>query len=408
MRTFKKIVKLFINITFFQKLTAYILLIAAFYFLRDFLFVLFLTFVFSYLFLALGRYLKDFFDEFLPKIMRNKKHASFLRQHITLNLIIWFLYVWFVTIVFFALWDLIPKLSKELKELPKYIPALSSYVDVVAAKLEEIKNFNSQIGWGISEVVSKQDMDLLIQVYEKVKTVGTVFFKVILSLILSYIFIIDREKLAKYLKGIESSNFGFLYYEYTKIIEKIVNTFGLVFKAQSMIAFVNAILTCAGLIIIGALHSSTFPFVYTLAIIVFICGFIPVIGTFISSLPILIIGYATFGNVTIVLEIILLIAFIHAVEAYYLNPKIVSSFIHLPVSLTFLVLILSEHLMWFAGLVIGISSFYLIIELLRDVDEIITNSKVTLDNMKEVEEETKEQIKANIRLSRKVDEKNTL
>jgi len=47
-----------------------------------------------------------------------------------------------------------------------------------------------------------------------------------------------------------------------------------------------------------------------------------------------------------------LISFIHAVEAYYLNPKIVSSYIKLPLSLTFLVLILSEHFMGFAGLVI--------------------------------------------------------
>jgi predicted PurR-regulated permease PerM len=90
---------------------------------------------------------------------------------------------------------------------------------------------------------------------------------------------------------------------------------------------------------------SNFPFIYTLAIIVFICSFIPVMGTFISSIPILIIGYTTFQHIGIIFEIIFLIAFIHAVEAYYLNPKIVSSFIQLPISLTFLVLILSEHLM---------------------------------------------------------------
>ncbi len=317
------------------------------------------------------------------------------------------LYISFIWAVFFALSDLLPQITRELKDLPKYVPALKEPVAMVADKLEEIKNINSQIGGDIYEVFNKQNMEIFWQIFYKVKAFWSIFIQVILSLILSYIFIIDRKKLALYLIGIKWSNFWFLYTEYKIIIEKIVKTFGLVFKAQSIIALVNAILTTIGLFIIGMLNNySNFPFIYTLAIIVFICSFIPVMGTFISSIPILIIGYTTFQHIGIIFEIIFLIAFIHAVEAYYLNPKIVSSFIQLPISLTFLVLILSEHLMWFAGLVIWISSFYLILELLKDTDKIITKSKITLADMLDIENDTKNQIKRDIRVSRKVDEKN--
>jgi predicted PurR-regulated permease PerM len=45
----------------------------------------------------------------------------------------------------------------------------------------------------------------------------------------------------------------------------------------------------------------------------------------------------------IVAILLLLIAIVHIIEAYYLNPKIVSSFLELPVSLTFIILIVSEH-----------------------------------------------------------------
>jgi predicted PurR-regulated permease PerM len=45
----------------------------------------------------------------------------------------------------------------------------------------------------------------------------------------------------------------------------------------------------------------------------------------------------------IIVAILLLIAIVHIIEAYYLNPKIVSSFLELPVSLTFIILIVSEH-----------------------------------------------------------------
>lgn len=384
MKIMKKIVLLFLNITFFQKLLAYWVLLLWFYFLRDFLLVLFLTFLFSYLFLTLWTYLKLHLDNLLEKIIFNKSYLKYIKKIFSLNIIIIILYLTFVTILFFALSDLLPKLTKELKEIPKYVPAISSYVDVIASKLEEMKNINSQIWWSISEIFTKQDLDIAIEVYEKLKTVWAIFFKIILSLILSYIFIIDRDKLWDYLKWIKSSNFWFFYKEYKMIIWKIVRTFGLVFKAQSMIALVNTVLTTIWLIIIGLAQWFTFPFIYTLAIVVFICWFIPVIGTFISSIPILIIWY-TLWWITIVFQVVFLIAFIHALEAYYLNPKIVSSFIHLPVSLTFLVLILSEYFMWIAWLVIWVSTFYLIIELLKDVDVIINKSKIKFEKLKDKE-----------------------
>jgi predicted PurR-regulated permease PerM len=85
---------------------------------------------------------------------------------------------------------------------------------------------------------------------------------------------------------------------------------------------------------------------------VFIFGFIPVFGTFLSGVPILIIGYGYGSNphdsLIIVGAILAMIAIVHAVEAYYLNPKIVSSYVHFPVFITFVILLVSEH---FFGLV---------------------------------------------------------
>lgn len=400
----KKASRLFLNKYFLQKIIAYFLLIGAFYLLQHFLLVLFLTFIFSYLFLTSGSFIKEKFDQLVTQILRNKKQILIIKKFFSLNIIIIFLYLLFIGTIFFALSDLLPQLTRELRELPNYLPALKEPVMVITSKLEEIKNINSEIGGSINEIFSKQDIDILMQVFDKIKAFWAVFIKIMISLILSYIFIIDRDKLWEYLKWLEKSNFWFLYHEYKIIIEKIVKTFGLVFKAQSMIALTNAVLTTIWLLIIWLLHYSSFPFLYTLAIIVFICGFIPVLGTFISSFPILIIGYTTFGTITVIFEIIFLVAFIHAVEAYYLNPKIVSSYIKLPLSLTFLVLILSEHFMGFAGLVIWISSFYLLLELFKDADTIITKSKIVLWDMNEIENETKKNIKKSIRVSRKVEE----
>jgi len=40
----------------------------------------------------------------------------------------------------------------------------------------------------------------------------------------------------------------------------------------------------------------------------------------------------------------ILVAIVHFIEAYYLNPKIVSTFLELPVSLTFMILVISEYI----------------------------------------------------------------
>ncbi len=63
------------------------------------------------------------------------------------------------------------------------------------------------------------------------------------------------------------------------------------------------------------------------------------------------------------------------IEAYYLNPKIVSNFLDIPISLTFIILILSEHFFGIAGLLIGMSLFYFIIGLFQDFDKVVTKTR---------------------------------
>lgn len=63
-------------------------------------------------------------------------------------------------------------------------------------------------------------------------------------------------------------------------------------EAQMFIALINAVLTALGLIGISLVHGgSSFPYIFTLSSIVFVFGFIPVLGMFISGIPIIIVGY---------------------------------------------------------------------------------------------------------------------
>lgn len=198
-------------------------------------------------------------------------------------------------------------------------------------------------------------------------------FKFFIGIILSYVYIIDRTSVSGFLGSMKSGSFGFIYREFAYIGEKLANGFGKIFKAQAIIALVNAILTILGLIIIGySFGFDGFPYIFTLALIVFIFGFIPVFGMFLSGLPVILIGYGL-GGFNMVIAIIVMISVIHAIEAYILNPKIVSSYLHFPIFITFISLLIAEHYLGFVGLLIGVPILSVILSLFKDLDTYISS-----------------------------------
>jgi len=145
MSALKKLSKLLFTPVFFQKILAYMVLIVAVYVLRDFMMILFLTFIFAYLFGTFGRFLRLYLHRYLEKFLPEKKYVSCLKRVFSEHLMIMLVYVFFLVIVFFALSDLSRELTKELSELSTRVSFLKEYLDTITAKLEEVSNFNSQL-----------------------------------------------------------------------------------------------------------------------------------------------------------------------------------------------------------------------------------------------------------------------
>lgn len=375
MTSFKNIFSVILTKKIFKKFIAYFLLILFIYLFNGFLWIFLLTFIFAFLFFSLGKFLDKKLKKYVDKNKKYDKKIKVLNKIFNLNVIIIIEYIVFISIFIFVVSDMLPKLTSELSQLANNIPFFREQIIWVREKLELVRNNYDELWWTFSEFLNSKDYQVILQVINRLKEAWFVFLQILLSLILSFVFIIDRKKLWNYLLKIKSSNFNFLYHEYKIIFEKIVRSFWLILKAQSMIAFVNSILTILWLYIIWFIFWIVFPFTLTLWLIVFIFWFVPVLWTFLSSIPILIISYSFVWWVEAVVYSLILIIIIHAIEAYYLNPKIVSSFLELPVSLTFIILIISEHLFWFAGLLIGVSLFYFIVWIFGDLDLLITKTK---------------------------------
>lgn len=379
MSRMQKIWDLFFSKVFAYKAISYFLFILFLVIFQNFLTIIILTFIFWYLFYSVWKYLKIKIDFFIDKVF-NYKYKNILKRILSLNVIIVFVYFIFLWWIILTISRMIPKLIFELTHLPETFPFIADYVNDILDKLKEIKKFNHELWDTIKQIMNSSDFGIYVEVYNRLKWFSIIFFKVILSLFLSFIFLLDREKLWKYLLNVKNSNFSFLYREYKIIFDKVVKSFWVIIKAQATIALVNTVLTAIWLIIIWYLNWAWFhyPYLLTLSLIVFFAWFIPVLWTFISSVPIILVWYTSFPWVwlTFVIEIIALISIIHFIEAYFLNPKIVSKILALPISMTFVILIFSEQLFWVAWLLLWISLFYFILWILSDIDKSMNRRKI--------------------------------
>ena len=102
----------------------------------------------------------------------------------------------------------------------------------------------------------------------------------LLSLLFSFLIVLDLRKITRGVKGLAKTKIGFIYDEVADNIAGFGRVLGRALEAQLFIAICNTVLTAACIWVMGL------PNLLVLSTIVFFCSFIPVAGTFISSTPI--------------------------------------------------------------------------------------------------------------------------
>jgi predicted PurR-regulated permease PerM len=182
--------------------------------------------------------------------------------------------------------------------------------------------------------------------------------QVLLALILSLFFLLEKPRLVIFTKKFQNSKLVAFYNEIEFFGEKFASSFGKVIEAQFIIAIVNTILSVIALSFMG------FPQLFGLAIMIFFLGLIPVAGVIISLIPLSLIAYSIGGLIQVV-YVLIMVTIIHGIEAYILNPKLMSSKTDLPIFYTFIVLIFSEHFFGVWGLIIGIPIFVFFLDVLE-------------------------------------------
>lgn len=195
-------------------------------------------------------------------------------------------------------------------------------------------------------------------IFQQLQNVGRIAISFFLSFLLSFFFMIEKERTFQFSRHFLSSDYAWFFQDVYYFAKIFTETFGVVLEVQLVIALVNTAITTAGLALIG------FGQLPSLAIMIFILSLIPVAGVIISFIPLTLIAYSINGLQTVVYVLLLILA-VHMVESYILNPKLMSSRTKLPIFYTFVILLLSERFLGVWGLIVGIPIFTFFLEVIH-------------------------------------------
>lgn len=179
----------------------------------------------------------------------------------------------------------------------------------------------------------------------KIATVTSTF---LLSILFSFLIVLDMPRLAASVRELEYTKLRFVYLSVADEIRDFSRVLGRSLEAQLLVAIVNSILTAIGITLLGIGQHVAF-----LSVIVFFCSFIPVIGVIISSVPICLVALQTSGIQTMLLAV-LLITVIHLIEGYILNPRIYGSYMRINPVIILIILTVGGKLFGFWGLLLGV------------------------------------------------------
>ena len=169
----------------------------------------------------------------------------------------------------------------------------------------------------------------------------------LLALLFSFLVLIDLNRIKRGIGRLRNSRVGDFYDEAAQPIARFGILVGRAIEAQASIAFVNTVLTLIGLLLLDI------PLVAMLSVIVFACSFIPVLGVFISTVPIVLVALND-GGLSLSAAAIGMVVVIHAIEAYLLNPMIYGRHLKLNPVLTLIILYVGYHAFGLWGMLLGV------------------------------------------------------
>jgi predicted PurR-regulated permease PerM len=306
------------------------------YLMKSMISLMLLMFVFTYLI--------DNVSTFLIRHLDGKIRVNYKLMILIVSLVV-------TAILFIIIVDFLPLVIEQFQQVVKQINDIynaqreNQIINLIKEKLDQI----------YGTILSTEGITYIIQSITNISKMG---INIVIALILSIFFLLEKATIIEFTHKFKQSKVSGIYNELEYFGGKFLSSFGKVIEVQIVIATINGILSTIGLAIIG------FPHLLGFGMMVMMLGLIPVAGVIISLVPLSIVAF-NYGGLIHVVYVLILIALLHAFEAYILNPKLMSSKTKLPIFYTLSILIVSEHIAGVLGLIVGIPVFMFILDIIE-------------------------------------------
>ncbi len=335
-----------------NRLLIWILFFLALYLLRDFLGLVFLTFVFAYI--------CEHGVQGLAHRFRSRRLRTLLVFGTLLS-----------ALALFATF-LAPELKKQgvsfVRELPRHVQTLDGKLSELRSKNPAVNDFlgdrdatdiveellgithesPEDIKAGTRRGADKEQIQslfgTLFGVFKNLASVAMIF---VLAVLFAFLIVTDLPRIAKGIDSLRKTKINFIYDELSSTIVSFGRVLGRFIEAQGMIALINTVLTSIGLMLLG-MNSLAF-----LAGTVFLCSFIPVAGVYLSTAPMCLVALDQSGF-GLMAWVLVMVTVVHVLEAYVFNPMIFGAHLHMNPVLVLSVLVIGYQLFGIWGLILGV------------------------------------------------------
>jgi predicted PurR-regulated permease PerM len=198
-------------------------------------------------------------------------------------------------------------------------------VDLAAGIADAIRDLSGQLRARVGDVVALSRALLT-------GTFKTIFFCILLFMLTAFISM-DAPRIVRFLESLVPLQWRG---DFRRLLKGIDAGLSGVVRGQLTIMVVNGLLTLAGLLVLRI------PFAFALAALATVLYVVPIFGTILSSIPIVLLA-TTAGGVPKGLLALGWILVIHALETYVFNPKIMGNAARIHPVLIVLALVIGER-----------------------------------------------------------------
>jgi len=324
-----------------------------------------------------------------PLVRFMERHMKLVRRHSSMLIVITALAA-VIGLGYFLISRLMIQAAGLAKDLPELYRLAATELEEIFVRFDKVfvllpetvqaswRQFAGNVGQTMSVLVQKAASPTVEVAGSVAKGIPNALVQVVVTILSSYFFIAEREKIVEFWKKYLPESGGRYYRFLQQDVRRLVGGY---FLAQFKIMFVVAAILAVGFLVLGVRYS------FLLAILISMLDFLPVFGTGTVLIPWALVKLLS-GNYALAAGMVLLYVLTQVVRQM-IQPKIVGDSMGLPPLWTLVLLYVGFKLHGISGMILAVPFGILVLKLYQYglFDSLIENVKLLIEEIERIRRE---------------------